>query len=88
MLDSKVVTVKMQVNNDTHNAESGEAELCTTDPQWMKYHPVQVKFAHSFPWLHPPVPSDLGLWCAARLQLWAGYVCAGFCLVELCGAVD
>ena len=42
VLDSKVVTVKMQVNNDTHNAEPGEAELCTTDPQWMKYHPVQV----------------------------------------------
>ena len=46
VLDSKVITVKLVINNDTFAAEDGEAELCTTDPQWMKYHPVQVKFMH------------------------------------------
>ena len=42
----QVITVKMVVNNDTYNADPGEADLCVTDPQWMKYHPVQVKFYH------------------------------------------
>jgi len=46
VLDSKIVTVKMVVNNDTYNSEPGEAEMCRTNPQWMKYHPVQVKFYH------------------------------------------
>jgi len=46
VLDSKIITVKMVVNNKTYNAEPGEADMCDTDPQWMKYHPVQVKFYH------------------------------------------
>ena len=46
VLDSKIITVKMVVNNDTYNSEPGEAEMCKTNPQWMKYHPVKVKFYH------------------------------------------
>merc|ERR1712106_761108 len=46
VLDSKVISVKLMVNNDTYDAQSGEAGLCQTDPQWMKYHPVQVRLYH------------------------------------------
>lgn len=46
VLDSKVITVKLMVNNDTFDAQSGEAGLCQTDPQWMKYHPIQVRLYH------------------------------------------
>jgi len=46
VLDSKVISVRMMVNNDTFDAESGEASHCVTDPQWMKYHPVQLRLYH------------------------------------------
>ena len=46
VIDSKVITVKMKVNNDTFDAQQGESDLCITDPQWMKYHPIQVKLYH------------------------------------------
>jgi len=46
VLDSKVITVKLQVNNDTYNANHGEASYCITDPHWMKYHPVQIRLFH------------------------------------------
>jgi len=46
VLDSKVISVKLIVNNDTYDAQSGESALCQTDPQWMKYNPVQVRLYH------------------------------------------
>jgi len=46
VLDSKVISVRVIVNNDTIDPQSGEAALCKTDPQWMKYHPVQIRFFH------------------------------------------
>ena len=46
VLDSKVITVKMVVNNDTHNARPGEYETCQTNSNTMKYNPVTIKFYH------------------------------------------
>ena len=46
VLDSKVISVKMVVNNDTFNARSGEYETCKTNSTTMKYNPVIIKFYH------------------------------------------
>ena len=46
VLDSKVITVKIVVNNATYDAIPGQADSCKTDPFSMKYNPVRVKLYH------------------------------------------
>ena len=46
VIDSKVITVKLHVNNDTFAPSPEDAELCKNIPVDMKYTPVKIKLYH------------------------------------------
>ena len=46
VIDSKVITVKFHVNNDTFSPSIADAELCKNIPVDMKYTPVKIKLYH------------------------------------------